>query len=215
MNKEATVTAASSSTIPESSVTYLNPSTGNLSISSINLPSSQSKPDNGTSKIINLTELIQQQQIQGGGDTKKTSSLNQVDQLDGTSDSLSNDGTTTTAPHQPLSLIAEASGGGVWHDVVVTKELTYVVTEYSVRVAPDDPQQVVKRTLEPNTAYKFRVAAINACGRGPWSEQAAFVTCQPGFPGAPSNIKISKVCRLFDLSFYFHFVVTRLFKTNF
>ena len=200
VNKEATVTAASSSsTIPESSVTYLNPSTGNLSISSINLPSTQSKPDNGTSKIINLTELIQQQQIQGGGE-KKTN-LNQVDQLDGTSDSLSSDGTTTTAPHQPLSLIAEAaSGGGVWHDVVVTKELTYVVTEYSVRVAPDDPQQVVKRTLEPNTAYKFRVAAINACGRGPWSEQAAFVTCQPGFPGAPSNIKISKVCRLLPTS---------------
>lgn len=180
-------------------MTYLNPSTGNLSISSINLPSSQAKADTGTSKIINLTELIQQQQIQGGGEVnKKPPSLNQVDQLDGTSDSLSSDGapTTTAAPHQPLSLIAEASGGGVWHDVVVTKELTYVVTEYSVRVAPDDPQQVVKRTLEPNTAYKFRVAAINACGRGPWSEQAAFVTCQPGFPGAPSNIKISKVCGL-------------------
>ncbi len=49
------------------------------------------------------------------------------------------------------------------------------------------------RKLEPGVAYKFRVAGMNACGRGPWSEQSAFVTCLPGFPGAPSNIKISKV----------------------
>lgn len=27
-----------------------------------------------------------------------------------------------------------------------------------------------KLDLEPGTAYKFRVAAINTCGRGPWSE---------------------------------------------
>lgn len=42
-------------------------------------------------------------------------------------------------------------------------------------------------------AYKFRVAAVNSCGRGPWSEVSAFKTCLPGFPGAPSAIKISKV----------------------
>jgi len=46
--------------------------------------------------------------------------------------------------------------------------------------------------LEPGTAYKFRVAAINECGRGPFSEVSAFKTCLPGFPGAPSAIKISK-----------------------
>ncbi len=45
---------------------------------------------------------------------------------------------------------------------------------------------------QPGTAYKFRVAGINACGRGPWSEVSAFKTCLPGFPGAPSAIKISK-----------------------
>ncbi|XP_022240163.1 host cell factor 1-like isoform X3 [Limulus polyphemus] len=49
-----------------------------------------------------------------------------------------------------------------------------------------------KQELLPGTAYKFRVAAINACGRGPWSEISAFKTCLPGFPGAPSAIKISK-----------------------
>ncbi|XP_046552759.1 host cell factor 1-like [Haliotis rubra] len=36
------------------------------------------------------------------------------------------------------------------------------------------------------------VAGINACGRGPFSEVSAFKTCLPGFPGAPSAIKISK-----------------------
>lgn len=46
--------------------------------------------------------------------------------------------------------------------------------------------------LQPGTAYKFRVAGINACGRGPWSEVSAFKTCLPGYPGAPSAIKISK-----------------------
>uniref|UniRef100_A0A336LSF8 CSON003130 protein n=1 Tax=Culicoides sonorensis TaxID=179676 RepID=A0A336LSF8_CULSO len=46
--------------------------------------------------------------------------------------------------------------------------------------------------LEPGKAYRFRIAAINAVGRGEWSEPAPFKTCFPGFPGAPSAIKISK-----------------------
>ena len=50
-----------------------------------------------------------------------------------------------------------------------------------------------KIELQPGTAYKFRVAGINACGRGEFSEVSAFKTCLPGFPGAPSAIKISKV----------------------
>ena len=49
-----------------------------------------------------------------------------------------------------------------------------------------------KLELQPGTAYKFRVAGLNACGRGAWSEISAFKTCLPGFPGAPSAIKISK-----------------------
>lgn len=46
--------------------------------------------------------------------------------------------------------------------------------------------------LEPGTTYKFRVAGLNGCGRGPFSVVSAFRTCLPGFPGAPSSIKISK-----------------------
>lgn len=46
--------------------------------------------------------------------------------------------------------------------------------------------------LEPGTIYKFRVAGLNECGQGPWSSIIGFKTCLPGFPGAPSSIKISK-----------------------
>ena len=50
-----------------------------------------------------------------------------------------------------------------------------------------------KVELQPGKAYKFRVCAINSCGSGPFSDVAAFKTCMPGFPGAPSAIRISKV----------------------
>lgn len=56
-----------------------------------------------------------------------------------------------------------------------------------------DHSELKRQELQPGTAYKFRVAGINACGRGPFSEVSAFKTCLPGFPGAPSAIKISKV----------------------
>lgn len=58
-----------------------------------------------------------------------------------------------------------------------------------------DYSQMKKMELQPGTAYKFRVAGINACGRGSFSEISAFKTCLPGFPGAPCAIKISKVRR--------------------
>uniref|UniRef100_A0A671KVB5 Host cell factor 1 n=1 Tax=Sinocyclocheilus anshuiensis TaxID=1608454 RepID=A0A671KVB5_9TELE len=55
-----------------------------------------------------------------------------------------------------------------------------------------DYSRMKKIELSPGTAYKFRVAGINACGRGTFSEVSAFKTCLPGFPGAPCAIKISK-----------------------
>lgn len=54
-------------------------------------------------------------------------------------------------------------------------------------------EQVAKKVdLLPGTIYKFRIAGINDCGQGPWSSVIGFKTCLPGFPGAPSSIKISK-----------------------
>lgn len=55
-----------------------------------------------------------------------------------------------------------------------------------------DYSQMKRVELQPGTAYKFRVAGINTCGRGTFSEISAFKTCLPGFPGAPCAIKISK-----------------------
>lgn len=65
-----------------------------------------------------------------------------------------------------------------------------------------DYSQMKKVELSPGTAYKFRVAGINACGRGTFSEVSAFKTCLPGFPGAPCAIKISKVSCFF-LNYFF------------
>nr|CAA55790.1 host cell factor [Homo sapiens] len=90
-----------------------------------------------------------------------------------------------------------------WFDVGVIKGTNVMVTHYFL--PPDDAvpsdddlgtvpdyNQLKKQELQPGTAYKFRVAGINACARGPFSEISAFKTCLPGFPGAPCAIKISK-----------------------
>ncbi|XP_072344087.1 host cell factor 1-like isoform X2 [Scyliorhinus torazame] len=90
-----------------------------------------------------------------------------------------------------------------WVDVGVIKGTTSMVTHYHLppegTPARDDDSapipdhsQLKRQELQPGTAYKFRVAGINACGRGPFSEISAFKTCLPGFPGAPCAIKISK-----------------------
>ncbi|XP_054710138.1 host cell factor 2-like [Uloborus diversus] len=90
-----------------------------------------------------------------------------------------------------------------WYDVGIFKECCGLVSHFYLPPEPSDKKDsdsdsvpdlssLKKRELQPGTAYKFRVAAINACGRGPWSEVSAFKTCLPGYPGAPSAIKISK-----------------------
>ncbi|GAA49396.1 host cell factor [Clonorchis sinensis] len=125
---------------------------------------------------------------------------------------------STTLSSPSLSSSASYGGSSVhrtdcsWHDVGVIKSTSYTVTMYSAytndvgvnREAMDAIQghggigpnglttQGPKIHLAPGTAYKFRVAGINACGRGPWSEISAFKTCLPGYPGAPSAIKITK-----------------------
>ncbi|XP_051886132.1 host cell factor 1-like isoform X2 [Pristis pectinata] len=92
--------------------------------------------------------------------------------------------------------------GNPWYDVGIIKGTSTVVTHYHLppegSLGEDasanipDYSMLKKQELLPGTAYKFRVAGINACGRGPFSEICAFKTCLPGFPGAPSAIKITK-----------------------
>ncbi|MEQ2176544.1 hypothetical protein GOODEAATRI_029052, partial [Goodea atripinnis] len=89
-----------------------------------------------------------------------------------------------------------------WFDVGVMKVTNAVVTHYHIphddNMTEDDScvvpdySQMKRVELQPGTAYKFRVAGINICGRGAFSEVSAFKTCLPGFPGAPCAIKISK-----------------------
>uniref|UniRef100_A0A673XWC4 Host cell factor C2 n=1 Tax=Salmo trutta TaxID=8032 RepID=A0A673XWC4_SALTR len=57
---------------------------------------------------------------------------------------------------------------------------------------PQDYEWREKQELCPGVAYRFRVAGINSCGQGDFSPASEFKTCQPGFPGAPSSVKITK-----------------------
>ncbi|XP_049649314.1 LOW QUALITY PROTEIN: host cell factor 1 [Accipiter gentilis] len=105
---------------------------------------------------------------------------------------------------QPPKVLAKKENQ--WFDVGVIKGTTMMVTHYFLPpedappadedgTAIPDHSQLRRQELQPGTAYKFRVAGLNACGRGPFSDLSAFKTCLPGFPGAPCAIKISKVRR--------------------
>ncbi|MXQ98721.1 hypothetical protein E5288_WYG015745 [Bos mutus] len=111
--------------------------------------------------------------------------------------------TTMTPDLPPPPSKAPVKKENQWFDVGVIKGTNVMVTHYFLppedAVPTDDDSgtvpdynQLKKQELQPGTAYKFRVAGINACGRGPFSEISAFKTCLPGFPGAPCAIKISK-----------------------
>uniref|UniRef100_A0A8K9XU26 Host cell factor 1 n=1 Tax=Oncorhynchus mykiss TaxID=8022 RepID=A0A8K9XU26_ONCMY len=107
--------------------------------------------------------------------------------------------TLRPAPPPPAVAKAPLKKDNQWFDVGIVKVTNTVVTHYYL---PDedaddsgtipDYSQMRKIDLQPGTAYKFRVAGINTCGRGNFSEVSAFKTCLPGFPGAPCAIKISK-----------------------
>ncbi|KAL0850252.1 hypothetical protein ABMA28_012098 [Loxostege sticticalis] len=89
-----------------------------------------------------------------------------------------------------------------WYTVGIVRGTTFTVQNYIADPNVDlsnlsldslpDLTNLPTTPLEHGTAYKFRIAAINSCGRGEFSEESAFKTCLPGFPGAPSAIKISK-----------------------
>uniref|UniRef100_A0A182UPV9 Fibronectin type-III domain-containing protein n=1 Tax=Anopheles merus TaxID=30066 RepID=A0A182UPV9_ANOME len=94
----------------------------------------------------------------------------------------------------------------IWHTVGIFKTVNHTVSNYvdasewdssidGEMLSADnipDLSELKRINLEPGCAYRFRVAAINSCGRGEWSDATPFKTCLPGFPGAPSAIKISK-----------------------
>ena len=116
-------------------------------------------------------------------------------QLDGTDDSpaqfpLANNSSETMSGNynaakqadtfmDSIVALSNSEMANCWYDIIITANLNYTVTEYSVtlngaELLQNNPGQtaasVLKKELEPGTAYKFRVAGLNACGKGPWSE---------------------------------------------
>ncbi|XP_021496621.2 host cell factor 2 isoform X3 [Meriones unguiculatus] len=91
-----------------------------------------------------------------------------------------------------------------WCDVGIFKNNTALVNQFYLlpkgkqsmskvgNADVPDYSLLKKQDLVPGTVYKFRVAAINGCGIGPFSKISEFKTCIPGFPGAPSTVRISK-----------------------
>ncbi|KAM4711990.1 host cell factor 2 [Anableps anableps] len=100
--------------------------------------------------------------------------------------------------------VKENQDGSMWFDVGVFKSLYSEVSHYFLPAednqpfqqnklpGPQDYQGREKRELAPGQIYRFRVAGINCFAQGDFSPASEFKTCQPGFPGAPAAVKISK-----------------------
>ncbi|XP_030623631.1 host cell factor 2 [Chanos chanos] len=112
-------------------------------------------------------------------------------------------------------LQSESSENSTWFDVGVFKTLFSEVTHYFLPSENGDLGTALilqtsdvnaewklpksncfegreKEELAPGVTYRFRVAGLNSCGMGDFSPVSEFKTCQPGFPGAPSAVKITK-----------------------
>ncbi|XP_043943135.1 host cell factor 2 [Protopterus annectens] len=99
-----------------------------------------------------------------------------------------------------------------WYDVGIFKGNTTTVTHFyqppagqpntTLMKNDDIPDygKLHKEQLSPGTIYRFRVAGINGCGRGLFSTIVPLKTCAPGFPGAPSSVRITKVADCIHLT---------------
>eukprot|EP00074_Homo_sapiens_P096317 XP_016874730.1 host cell factor 2 isoform X1 [Homo sapiens] len=105
-------------------------------------------------------------------------------------------------PSNPVATVK--AGERQWCDVGIFKNNTALVSQFYLlpkgkqsiskvgNADVPDYSLLKKQDLVPGTGYRFRVAAINGCGIGPFSKISEFKTCIPGFPGAPSAVRISK-----------------------
>uniref|UniRef100_G3SB03 Host cell factor C2 n=1 Tax=Gorilla gorilla gorilla TaxID=9595 RepID=G3SB03_GORGO len=105
-------------------------------------------------------------------------------------------------PSNPVAIVK--AGERQWCDVGIFKNNTALVSQFYLlpkgkqsiskvgNADVPDYSLLKKQDLVPGTGYRFRVAAINGCGIGPFSKISEFKTCIPGFPGAPSAVRISK-----------------------
>lgn len=120
----------------------------------------------------------------------------------------------TEDPHALTQQVLEKYGEDAWFDVGVFKVLFSEVTHYYLPL--DDVQETMATSgrptstterlpgiqdyegrerggLAPGHSYRLRVTGVNAVGPGDFSPVVEFRTCLPGFPGAPSSVKITKV----------------------
>ncbi|XP_041331220.1 host cell factor 2 isoform X2 [Pyrgilauda ruficollis] len=122
-----------------------------------------------------------------------------------------NDSHSSRAPQRPPAPVKTRDRR--WYDVGIFKNNSAVVSQFyllpeetlninSKTEGADVPDYrlLKKQDLFPGTVYRFRVAAINGCGVGPFSKISEFKTCIPGFPGAPSTVKITKSVDCIHLS---------------
>ncbi|KFZ56879.1 Host cell factor 2, partial [Podiceps cristatus] len=111
------------------------------------------------------------------------------------------------------SLLPVCTSNRQWYDVGIFKNSSAVVSQFYLlpeetlsisnkmeSADVPDYRLLKKQDLFPGTVYRFRVAAINGCGVGPFSKISEFKTCIPGFPGAPSTVKITKSVDCIHLS---------------
>ncbi|CAF3025275.1 unnamed protein product [Rotaria socialis] len=144
----------------------------------------------------NSASPIQQQTTTINTNVQRSSNNHEISQT-----TLSNGISNIDTKNDLKSL--ETEGENSWHVVGTFKTTTVDIKHYYVvpsHINIDNydlnslqVQNLVKKVdLEPGVIYKLRIAAVNSCGRGPWSEAAAFKTCLPGAPPAPSNIRITK-----------------------
>ena len=118
-------------------------------------------------------------------------------------------GTTNAGrPSQPLALRARADGPRSitlsWN--APASDNGAAVTGYRVRArSPHDNNWITivsntnstattytHRNLQPNTNYRYQVAAINSVGAGPWSLEAR-TTTHPDVPSAPVDLRATPV----------------------
>ncbi|VDN25941.1 unnamed protein product [Gongylonema pulchrum] len=94
-----------------------------------------------------------------------------------------------------------------WYNVATVEGTSHVVTHYwlpsfdensvgSTQATGQCEQE--KAPLEVGSAYNFRVAAINSCGRSEWSPisrsaMPVYPLKPAGFPSAPQNVRIQKI----------------------
>lgn len=102
----------------------------------------------------------------------------------------------------PPVTVPSCSNPETWYDVGIFEGNSCVVNDFylsddidhSNLTSENLPNYInfSKVELQPGTAYKFRVAAINAFGLGEWSDVSAFKTCLEGFPSAPCSIRVTR-----------------------